>query len=171
VDARDPRLTLGRFLADLSARHRDRDAVRFEGRALRYRDLEAEARALAKGLVGAGVVKGARVGIQLGNRPEWIVAALAVGMLGGVVVPVNTFASREEFATILRHGDVSTLLMQGSLLRHRFLDDLLAEHPEILRRRQRRRTRASNRACERASRPPPSRPCCRRAPPPARRRG
>jgi fatty-acyl-CoA synthase len=133
VDARDPRLTLGRFLADLSARHRDRDAVRFEGRALRYRDLEAEARALAKGLVGAGVVKGARVGIQLGNRPEWIVAALAVGMLGGVVVPVNTFASREEFATILRHGDVSTLLMQGSLLRHRFLDDLLAEHPEIAR--------------------------------------
>jgi fatty-acyl-CoA synthase len=131
VDARDPRLTLGRFLLDAAAHHGDRRAVHCEGRELSYRDLEREAVALARGLVGAGVVKGARVAVQLANRPEWIVAATAVGMLGGVVVPVNTFATREELASILRHGDVSTLLMQPSLLRHRFLDDLLAEYPAI----------------------------------------
>ena len=133
MDTRDPRLTLGRFLADVSARYGERRAVHFEGRDLRYRDLEREARALARGLVGAGVVKGARVAVYLANRPEWIVAATAVGMLGGVVVPVNTFASREELGFILRHGDASVLLMQPSLLRQRFLDDLLADHPAIAR--------------------------------------
>jgi acyl-CoA synthetase (AMP-forming)/AMP-acid ligase II len=54
-------------------------------------------------------------------------------MIGGVAVPVNTFASREELAYILRHGDASVLLMQPSLLRHAFLDELLADHPEIAR--------------------------------------
>ena len=131
MDTRDPRLTLGRFLADASARHGGRRAVHFEGRDHGYRELEQGARALARGLVGAGVVKGARVALQLANRPEWIVAASAVGMLGGVVVPVSTFASREELAGILRHGDASLLLMQPALLRQRFLDDLLADHPAI----------------------------------------
>ncbi|TFG95314.1 MAG: long-chain fatty acid--CoA ligase, partial [Myxococcales bacterium] len=131
MDTRNPRLTLGRFLADAAARHGDRRAVQCEGRDLSYRELEREVRARASGLVGAGIVKGARVAVQLANRSEWIVAATAIGRLGGVVVPVNTFASREELTTLLRHGDVSTLLMQPSLLRHRFLDDLLADHPAI----------------------------------------
>ena len=131
MDPGDPRLTLGRFFADVAARHAARRAVHFEGRDLCYRDLEREVHALARGLVAAGVVKGARVALQLSNRPEWIVAALAVGTLGGVVVPVNTFASREELAFVLRHGDASLLLMQPSLLRQRFLDDLLADHPAI----------------------------------------
>jgi fatty-acyl-CoA synthase len=132
-DPADPRLTLGRFLADVAARHADRRALHFEGRDQSYRELEREARALARGLVGAGVVKGARVAVLLANRPEWIAATYAVGMIGGVAVPVNTFASREELAYILRHGDASVLLMQPSLLRHAYLDDLLADHPEIAR--------------------------------------
>jgi acyl-CoA synthetase (AMP-forming)/AMP-acid ligase II len=132
-DPRDPRLTLGRFLADVAARHAERRAVHFEGREWSYRELEREARALARGLVGAGLVKGARVALLLANRPEWIAATYAVGTIGGVVVPLNTFASRQELAYVLRHGDASVLLMQRSLLRHAFLDDLLADHPEIAR--------------------------------------
>jgi fatty-acyl-CoA synthase len=134
-DPRDPGLTLGRFLADVAARHAGRRAVHFEGRDWSYREIEREARAVARGLVGAGVVKGARVALQMGNRPEWIVAAYAVGMLGGVLVPVNTFASRAELDYVLRHADASVLLMQPALLRHRFLEDLLAAHPAVARGR------------------------------------
>ncbi len=133
MDTRDPRLTLGRFLADAAKRHAGRRALHFQGRDVGYLELEREARALARGLVGAGVVKGARVAVLLANRPEWIAASFAVGMIGGVAVPVNTFASREELVYVLRHGDASVLLMQPSLLRHAFLDDLLADHPEIAR--------------------------------------
>ena len=129
------RHTLGRFLADQAARHGDRPALRFEGRTFSYRDLEREARALARGLVGAGVVKGARVALWMGNRPEWVAAAFAVGMLGAVLVPVNTYASPEERDFVLRHGDVAWLLLQTELLRHRFAEELRSDHPAIARAR------------------------------------
>jgi acyl-CoA synthetase (AMP-forming)/AMP-acid ligase II len=92
-----------------------------------------EVRALARGLVAAGVAKGTRVAVWMANRPEWIVSSYAVGMIGGVVVPVNTFASRDELDYLLRHADASVLLMQPELLRHAYLDDLLAHYPEIAR--------------------------------------
>ncbi len=131
MDPRDPRLTLGRFLTQVAASHPDRCAIWFEGREIGYRELEAEARGLARALVGVGVVKGARVAVLMGNRPDWVIAAFAVGLVGGVLVPVNTFATRSEFDFILRHSDASLLLMQPSLQKHRFLDDLLASHPAI----------------------------------------
>ena len=131
METNDPRLTFGRFLAEVAARHRERPAILFEGRCIGYGELERESRALARALIGAGVVKGARVAVWMANRPDWIVAAFAVGMLGGVLVPVNTFASRDELDYILRHSDASLLLMQPSLLRHAFLDDLLVAHAEI----------------------------------------
>jgi fatty-acyl-CoA synthase len=131
MDPSDPRLTFGRFLADVAERFGEHRAVHFEGRDWSYRELEGEVRALAKGLVGAGVVKGARVAVHMANRPEWIVAAYALGTIGAVLVPVNTFAAREELEYILRHSDASALLMQPRLLKHEFLEDLLDGHPEI----------------------------------------
>ena len=131
METNDPRLTFGRFLAEVAVRHRERPAILFEGRCIRYGELERESRALARALIGTGVVKGARVAVWMANRPDWIVAAFAVGMVGGVLVPVNTFASRDELNYILCHSDVSLLLMQPSLLRHAFLDDLLVAHAEI----------------------------------------
>ena len=62
-------------------------------RAVTYAELEARSRELARALIGAGVVKGARVAVWMANSPEWIVAAYAVGSVGAVLVPVNTFAS------------------------------------------------------------------------------
>ncbi len=131
METNDPRLTFGRFLADVASRHSERTAIVFERRRVRYAELEEQARALARGLIGAGVVKGARVAVLMANRPEWIVSAFAVGMTGAVLVPVNTFASRDEFDYILRHSDASMLLMQPSLLKHRFVDELVEGHPEI----------------------------------------
>jgi len=131
MDASDPRLTFGRFLAELGSQHAERPAIRFEGRTRTYAELETEARILARALIGAGVVKGARVAVWMGNRPEWISAAFAIGMVGAVLVPVNTFAGDEERDYILRHSDASLLLLQPTLLKHAFLEGLLASHPEI----------------------------------------
>jgi acyl-CoA synthetase (AMP-forming)/AMP-acid ligase II len=128
-----PWLTLPAFLQQVVARHGSRVALRFpeEARELGYRELEAEARALARALIGAGVVKGARVALLMGNRPEWALAWLAAGLVGAVLVPVNTFAPADELDWILRHGDASLLLLQPSLAGHRYRDELLARHPEI----------------------------------------
>ncbi|MCZ6784030.1 MAG: AMP-binding protein, partial [Proteobacteria bacterium] len=128
-DAR--RFTLPRFLEDVVGRHAERPALRFEGRTLRYRDLDREVRQLSRGLAGAGVVKGARVAVQMANRPEWVIAAFAVARVGGVLVPVNTYATSGERDHILRHSDASLLLLQRSLLKHSFLEDLHRDHPDL----------------------------------------
>jgi len=133
VDPLDPRLTLGRFLAEVAGRHGDRAAIRFEGRTTSYAELEREARLLARALIGAGVVKGARVAVLMSNRPDWVVSCFAVAMVGGVLVPVNTFATAAELQHILRHSDASLLLMQAGLLNHAYLDDLLRDHPSVAR--------------------------------------
>jgi len=127
------RLTAAGFLDEVAGRHGARVALRFpeERVELRYDELRQAARALARGLVGAGVAKGARVALLLGNRPEWAVAWLAAGLVGAVVVPVSTFATPEERDWVLRHSDASALLLQPGLAGRRFLDELRARHPAV----------------------------------------
>ncbi len=131
------RYTLGRFLEDVASRHGGREALRaFDAQtdvwqSMSYEALRAEARKVAKGLIGAGVVKGARVALLMPNRPEWVVCAFAAGLVGAVLVPVNTFATPQELDYILRHGDASLLILQPSMSGHAFLSDLRERHPEI----------------------------------------
>jgi fatty-acyl-CoA synthase len=125
------RQTLARFLDDVAGRHADRPAVRSPGREITFRGLRDEARQLARGLVGAGVGKGTRVGLYMANGPDWVVSAFAVALTGGVLVPVNTFAKDDERDHVLRHGDVSVLLMQRGLRGRDFGDELVASQPEV----------------------------------------
>ena len=59
--------------------------------------------------------------------------AFAVGMVGGVAVPVSTFATPEERDYVLRHSDAAVLLLQPSLLARNYRDELTDGHPEIAR--------------------------------------
>ena len=126
VGGRLPALTLGSFLTDIASRHGEREAMVSGGRRTSYRALEVDSRRLARGLIRAGVVKGTHVAVLAGNGDDWVRALFAVGLVGGVLVPVNTFATLEERDYILRHSDASLLLLTPSLLKHSYLDDLLA---------------------------------------------
>ncbi len=121
----DPsRLTLPRFLDDIVDRHGDRIALRFRERELSYLELAAQVRNLARALVGAGVVKGARVAVLMANRPEFVIAAFATARVGGVLVPVNTFATPEERDYILGLSDASFLLLQRGLAGRDYVEEL-----------------------------------------------
>ena len=52
------------------------------------RTLEAEVRAVAKGLIAAGIKSGDRVGLLSRTRYEWTIMDFAIWFAGGVVVPV-----------------------------------------------------------------------------------
>lgn len=123
--------TWGQFLEDLVERHGDRCAIRFEGSDISSRDLQVDARRLAKALAASGVAKGMRVAVHMANRPEFAVASFAIAMLGAVLVPVNTFATPDEREYILRHSDSALLLFQHKLLKHDFVQELLALLPEL----------------------------------------
>lgn len=131
------RMTLPRMLDDLASRHGRAPALRVAGeggetvRELDYETLREDAHALARGLVGTGVGKGTRVAVWMGNNPDWVVAAFAVSLAGGVLVPLNTFATADERSFILRHSDAAVLLMQPTLLGRDLVAELLAAHPAL----------------------------------------
>jgi fatty-acyl-CoA synthase len=125
------RLTWPAFLEDVVARHGDRTVIRFAGRDISARALQADARRLAKALAASGVSKGMRVAVHMANRPEFAVSSFAIAMIGAVMVPVNTFATPTEREYILRHGDAALLLFQNTLLKHDFLAELLQLFPEL----------------------------------------
>jgi acyl-CoA synthetase (AMP-forming)/AMP-acid ligase II len=129
----DPtRWTLGRFLEDVAQRHGPRPAFRFDGRTWTYADIDAAARRFARGLVGAGVAKGTRVGLLVANRPEWAIACFGAARVGAVVVPLSTLATPDERDYVLRHADVSLLVLQRTLKSRDFLDELQDRHPELV---------------------------------------
>src|SRR5881396_3372807 len=105
VEARMPprSRTLGDLLDETARARPDADAVIFRDRRLTYGALQARADELARALLAVGVRKGDRVAVLLPNRPEWLVAAFAIGKLGAITVGVSTFsAPRSERLPELR---------------------------------------------------------------------
>ena len=125
------RYTLPRFLLDVCERHSSRPALVDDRGSWTFTELEAEARRVARGLAGAGLGKGARVGVLMANRREWVAAAFGASMAGAVVVPLNTFGTPDELDYVMAHADVNVLLLQPELLKHRYLEDLVTRHPSI----------------------------------------
>jgi acyl-CoA synthetase (AMP-forming)/AMP-acid ligase II len=109
--------TLPALWARCCDRAGERDlAVTDTGRHVTYAEAEHASRALAGELLAAGVGKGTRVGILLPQAPEWVLAYLAIGRVGGVAVTISTFAKPFELAKILAHSDIALLLTVPRLL-------------------------------------------------------
>src|SRR5262249_50750746 len=70
--------TIPGLLDELAARFPRQEALVGDGRRYTYAALRAEVRAFAKGLHALGVRKGDPVAILMGNKPEWIIADLAI---------------------------------------------------------------------------------------------
>src|SRR5664280_2803790 len=64
--------------------------------------LAAQVRALAGGLLGAGVAAGDRVALLAHTRYEWMLADYAIWTAGAVTVPIYETSSPEQIAWILR---------------------------------------------------------------------
>jgi fatty-acyl-CoA synthase len=116
-------LTLGGFLTEVCAAHRDREALVFDdplrdGATLRwtYGDLEREARAIAAGLVARGVGLSSRVAVVMGNRPEAVASIFGIALAGGVAVPLSTFSTPHELRDLLARSAVGGVLTQTRLL-------------------------------------------------------
>ncbi len=124
-------VTLGGFVAEVAARFGAREALVLED-ALRdgartswsYGRLHEESRRVAAALAAAGIGKGARIGILMGNRPEFVAALFGVALAGAVAVTFSTFSARDELAVLLELSDVELLLTQRGIARRVLTDDL-----------------------------------------------
>ena len=71
-----------------------------------------EVRAVAKGLVAAGVGPGDRVGLLAKTRYEWTVLDFAIWTAGAVVVPVYETSSPDQIAWILSDSGARALVVE-----------------------------------------------------------
>jgi long-chain acyl-CoA synthetase len=67
---------------------------------------------VAAGLAARGVRPGDRIGIYSYNRPEWVVADLAIVKLGAVVVPIYHTLPADAVGYILRDAEVGHLIVE-----------------------------------------------------------
>ena len=119
--------TIPGLLDELAVRFPEREALVGGGRTYTYAALRAEVRAFAKGLHALGVRKGDLVAILMGNKPQWIIADLAICSLGGIMVAVNTWVTSRELGYVLAHSDARTLIVSDHFLKSDYfamLDEL-----------------------------------------------
>jgi acyl-CoA synthetase (AMP-forming)/AMP-acid ligase II len=109
-------ITTPEWLRGLAESYGDAEAVVGSGRRITYRELEQESRHLARGLLARGVAKGARIGLWLGNGPNWVIVFAAITRCGAVAVPLSTFFSDAELAGVIRHADLAGLFVQPTFL-------------------------------------------------------
>jgi long-chain acyl-CoA synthetase len=75
------------------------------GRVLTYRELDREARLLARFLAGKGLRRGDKVAFYLPNGRQTALVFLGAMAAGYVVTPLNLLAQRAQLAYVLEHCD------------------------------------------------------------------
>src|SRR5687767_14925061 len=105
-------ITVGALLTELARALPDSPALVCRDGTLRmtFRELEAEARLIARGLIASGVQPGERVALWATNVPEWIVLQFALAKAGAVLVTVNTALRTQEIDYLLRQSEAATLI-------------------------------------------------------------
>jgi len=126
----EPR-TLPRLLEGAVRLHGARDAIVTREQRWSYAELAQRVDEIARCLVALGVGKGSRVGLLMENSPDWVALAFAATGVGALLVPLSTFAKRDDLAYQLRHADVGHLLLSARFLGNDYLEMLRAEVPEL----------------------------------------
>ena len=101
-----PATALGFNLEVSARRHPALAAALFFGRALTYRELHAQAEALAGWWRSRGIAAGDRIALYLQNCPQFLVAVYAAWRADAVLVPVNPMLRAEELAHCLADAGV-----------------------------------------------------------------
>ena len=105
--------TMGSVIEETAGRFPDHLALiapQFQVR-LNYRELYEQCRKTARGLMAMGVRRGDHVSVWTTNVPEWVYLQFALGMVGGILVTINTNYQSHELDYILRQSDSTTLFL------------------------------------------------------------
>ena len=97
-------MTILEVLADRASRRGSHPFLRHEGRTLAYAEVDRASNRAAHALRDAGVVRGDRVTLALGNSLEYVVAAFAVLKAGAILNPVNPALGGDELGYVLGHA-------------------------------------------------------------------
>lgn len=109
-------------LADELLRHSidsgraERPAVYYQEQVLSYRRLDEKASRVAGGLRELGIEPGDRVMLRLPNRPEFVIAWLAIQKLAAIGVATMPLLRERELSTIASDSEAKALVVSLDLL-------------------------------------------------------
>ena len=84
------------------------------GRRWTYAEFARDVDALARGFIGAGVVKGNRVGIWAPNCAEWTLVQYATAKMGAILVNINPAYRTHELQYVLNQAGIRVLVAAPS---------------------------------------------------------
>ena len=104
--------TIGQNFADTVATYGDHAALVevSSGRRGTYAELDRDVDALARGLMGAGIAKGDRVGVWAPNCAEWTLTQYATAKIGAVLVNVNPSYRTHELSYAVNQSGLRLLV-------------------------------------------------------------
>ncbi|MBN9428780.1 MAG: AMP-binding protein [Burkholderiales bacterium] len=102
---------VGDLLDGIAARFADKDAFCIGSRRIGFDELRQASQELAKGLLAAGVRKGDRVAVWMGNCIEWPLVFYAAARMGAVLVPLSTRFKADEARYILEQCAASFIVL------------------------------------------------------------
>jgi fatty-acyl-CoA synthase len=108
--------TIGTNLARTVSSYADREALveSATGRRWTWAELDADVDAVARGLMGAGLRKGDRVGIWGPNSAEWTLVQFATAKVGAILVNVNPAYRTHEFSYVVNQSGMRLLVAATS---------------------------------------------------------
>jgi long-chain acyl-CoA synthetase len=86
-----------------------------------YADVAADIRRLALGLIALGVAPGDRVALISENRPEWLIADLAIVSVGAISVPAFATNTIEDNRHVITHSGAKGLITSNDTIAKRVL--------------------------------------------------
>jgi fatty-acyl-CoA synthase len=116
--------TIGQVIGETAARYPENPALIHPQSGVRqnYREFYTSCRDVAKGLMASGIKRGDHVSVWTTNIPEWVYLQFSLGMIGGVLVTVNTNYQSHELEYILKQSDSTTLFLMDSYRDTSFYD-------------------------------------------------
>lgn len=108
-------LNLNENLKKSAARFPNHTAYTFLNQSTTYAELDKLVDCAASGLSAAGIRKGDRVALMLGNCPEFVIAYHGILRAGAVVVPINPVYTSGEISYILSNSQAKAVIAHSSL--------------------------------------------------------
>jgi len=104
-------------IKEMAARYPDKIAIRMKAddryQQYTYRDLIRSIASVTRSLSESGINKGDRVGLLSENRPEWMIAYLAVVSCGAVIVPLDAQLTAKEVTVLLANSGAKAVFVSA----------------------------------------------------------
>ena len=125
--------TIGQLVKDTATRYPENMALVSSEFGIRqtYREFYKTCRDIAKGFMAMGIKRGDHVAVWTTNVPEWVYLQSALGMVGGVLVTINTNYQTHELEYILKQSDSTSLFLIDTYRDTSFYDTVRKVAPEL----------------------------------------